>query len=356
MSADSVKHLLEHQLEQARHARPTPVCIWGLHGIGKTELVRGLAAERNMELIYIAPAQFEEMGDLVGMPVLETDGEGRTVTRFAPPAWAPTHEGPGILLLDDFNRADDRILRGLMQLLQYYALVSWALPPKWLIVLTANPDGGDYSVTALDDAMLTRMLHVSMTFDVHAWARWAEQAGVDTRGIHFVLAYPELLNGRRTTPRSLVQFFNAMAPFERLEDHLPVLKMLGEATLDTETVEAFLQFVHLKLDRLPGPADILGAESFDLLEPRLRRLVRDGETQRMDMLSILVSRINNYLLGRKAPPAEGEMRNLEKFILWEELPNDLRLAMAQELARTQRPEYLALYRVPEIGRLLLEKM
>lgn len=356
VSADSVKRLLEHQLAQAHIARPTPVCIWGLHGIGKTELVRGLAAERNIELTYIAPAQFEEMGDLVGMPVLETDSRGRTVTRFAPPAWAPTLDGPGILLLDDFNRADDRILRGLMQLLQYYELVSWALPPKWLIVLTANPDGGDYSVTALDDAMLTRMLHVSMNFDVHAWARWAEQAGVDSRGIHFVLAYPELLNGRRTTPRSLVQFFNAIAPFERLEDHLPVLKMLGEATLDAETVEAFLQFVHLKLDRLPGPAEVLGTNDFDLLEQRVRRLVRDGDTQRMDMLSVLVSRINNYLLGRQDALSEAEMQNLQRFILWDELPNDLRLAMAQELTRTQRPEYLALYRVPEIGRLLLEKM
>ena len=38
-------------------------------------------------------------------------------TVFAPPAWVPTADGPGILLLDDVNRADDRILRGLMQLL-----------------------------------------------------------------------------------------------------------------------------------------------------------------------------------------------------------------------------------------------
>lgn len=356
MSADNVRLLIEHQLEHAATARPTPVCIWGTHGIGKTELVRELAAERNIPLVYIAPAQFEEMGDLIGMPHLENGELPRVVTGFAPPSWTPVADGPGILLLDDFNRADDRILRGIMQLLQFYELVSWTLPQGWLIVLTANPDGGDYSVTTLDDAMLTRMLHVTMTFDVHAWVRWAERNGVDSRGIHFVLAYPELLNGRRTTPRSLVQFFNAMLPFECLQDHLPLLKMLGEATLDKETIEAFVQFVHMKLDRLPGPAEILETADFDAVEQRIRRLVRDGDTRRMDMLSLLVSRINNYLLSQKNVTNETALENLKRFILSDELPNDLRLAMAQELTRSKRPELVSLYNAPEIGKLLLEKM
>lgn len=356
VSADSVRLLLEHQLEQAPPARPTPVCIWGMHGIGKTEMVRLLAQEKNIPLVYIAPAQFEEMGDLIGMPRVDDSSEHRTVTRFAPPAWTPTAEGPGILLLDDFNRADDRILRGIMQLLQYYELVSWSLPRRWLIVLTANPDGGDYSVTSLDDAMLTRMLHVTMTFDVNAWARWAEQAGVDYRGIHFVLAYPELMSGRRTTPRSLVQFFQALPAFDRLEEHLPLLKMLGEATLDTETIEAFIQFVHLRLDRLPGPTEILETTDFDAMEKRITRLVRDGETRRMDMLSLLTGRINSHLLGRKSGLSAQETENLKRFILSDELPNDLRLAMAQQLTASRKPELMHLYSIPEISRLLLEKM
>ena len=93
----------------------------------------------------------------------------------------PTQEGPGILLLDDINRADDRILRGLMQLLQNFELFSWTLPPKWQIVATANPEGGDYSVTPMDDAMLTRLVHLTMVFDPKTWAQWAESAGVDSR-------------------------------------------------------------------------------------------------------------------------------------------------------------------------------
>ena len=73
-----------------------PICIWGRHGIGKTEIVETYAREKGFQLRYIAPAQFEEMGDLTGMPAIEN---GRTV--FRPPGWVPAETGPGILLIDD---------------------------------------------------------------------------------------------------------------------------------------------------------------------------------------------------------------------------------------------------------------
>jgi MoxR-like ATPase len=360
VNADYVALLLDHMVGEmlldAGRNRPTPVCIWGLHGIGKTELVRELAEARGYPFVYVAPAQFEEMGDLVGMPRVATDPVKGEVTRFAPPEWVPQAEGPGILLLDDVNRADDRILRGIMQLLQYYTLVSWTLPSKWLIVLTANPDSGDYSVTTMDDAMLTRMLHVTMEFDVKAWARWAGRAGVDERGINFVLAYPELVNGRRTTPRSLVQFFQAIRPIEDLRDQLPLIKLLGDASLDEETTQAFISFINLNLDRLPSPEEILQAEDFDAVVRRLDRLVHQENTKRLDILSVVVTRLNNHLLQRPAEPTAAELERLQQFILLDLLPNDLRLAMAQELVRSKRPGLQKLYALPEIGQLLLNKM
>ena len=55
-----------------------PICIWGNHGIGKTELLKALANELTTQdnlssdekwlFTSVAPAQFEEMGDLHGMP------------------------------------------------------------------------------------------------------------------------------------------------------------------------------------------------------------------------------------------------------------------------------------------------
>ena len=69
----------------------------------------------------------------------------------------------------------------------------------------------------MDGAMITRMLHVSLKFDAKVWAEWAETAGVDARGIAFVLTYPELVNAERTTPRSLSHFFSQIQNIEDLK-------------------------------------------------------------------------------------------------------------------------------------------
>ena len=159
-------HVFEANALAPTHGElPTPVCIWGPHGIGKTALVRELARSRGWGFVEIAPAQIEELGDLHGLPTRLDGGtdnakDGRT--GFLPPTWVPQTKGPGILLLDDLNRGDDRVIRALMQLLQTHRLYSWALPEGWQIVCTANPDNASYSVTPMDDAMLTRMLHLSL--------------------------------------------------------------------------------------------------------------------------------------------------------------------------------------------------
>ena len=120
--ADEVKRFLTHNLDanvslETRGQKKTPVCIWGRHGIGKTQIVQDVAKQRSAAFVSIAPAQFEEMGDLLGMPTVEAGGKS---TKMAAPSWVPREPGPGILLIDDVNRADDRILRGMMQLLQAF--------------------------------------------------------------------------------------------------------------------------------------------------------------------------------------------------------------------------------------------
>ncbi len=349
-------HILTNSFEGDASKIPTPVCIWGLHGIGKTDIVKAAATERGYPFVYIAPAQFEEMGDLVGMPKIETNSEtGLSQTRFVAPDWVPTAEGPGIFLIDDVNRADDRILRGIMQLLQNYELVSWKMPKKWLIVLTANPDGGDYSVTTMDDAMLTRMIHVTMEFDVKSWSKWAEQANIDSRGIDFVLTYPEIVTGRRTTPRSLVQFFDAIKNIENLKENLDLVKMLGDGCLESNTTISFITFINMEMDKIVAPEEILDTKEFDNIEKRIKILV-EGATKRMDILSVIMTRLSNHILLRKDDLNDKQFENLKQFILLELIPNDLRLAMAQEIVKSDKKSLKKLYAVPAVGKLLLAKM
>lgn len=327
-------------LENEKREGPgTPICIWGSHGLGKTHIAKAFAQKRGWQFRDIPVAQFEEMGDLHGMPekvdpTPEKPDSGDEFTYFFPPDWVPKEDGPGLILLDDFNRADDRILRGIMQLLQNFALTSWKLPPKWQIVATANPEGGDYSVTPLDDAMLTRMLHVTLTFEPKEWAKWAISAGIDKRGISFILNRPETVTFKRTTPRTLEQFFRQIENIEDLEKEIELVQTLAMGALDDITVGDFMNFVKEDLAELLEPEEILGSNDFPVIEKRLDDLGTDQKGQkRMDRLSTICTRLFIHITSDTYEPSTEEIENLCLFLKSNKLPKDLVHGLARDISR-----------------------
>ncbi len=338
--------------------RPTPICIWGLHGIGKTAIVKSFAAANGWKFRYCAPAQFEEMGDLHGLPVRNDPNpevQGDETTIYMAPEWVPRLEdtGPGILLLDDLNRADDRILRGTMQLLQEFEMFSWKLPPKWQIVCTANPEGGDYSVSPMDDAMLTRMLHLTMVFDLKAWSRWASTSGIDPRGIAFVLTYPEVITGKRTTPRTLTQFFDQIGGIADLKKDIELVRILAASSLDDITATTFLAFVNDDLEQLVNPYDILDAKDFGTVAKRIGQLAKGpGAAKRVDRIATICTRLYLTLVDPKYKPEPAHATNLTAFLLHDDIPNDLRFSLHRDLVAAGG-ELPGMLRSPELAKRVL---
>ena len=353
-------HIFQRNNEVESPQRPSPVCIWGTHGLGKTQLVENYAKSHGWKFAYCAPAQFEEMGDLHGMPtIIDPDEEvvGDEYTVFAPPDWVPTEKGPGILLLDDINRADDRILRGLMQLLQNFEMFSWQLPEQWQIVATANPEGGDYSVTPMDDAMLTRMLHVTMVFDAKAWAFWASRSGVDPRGISFVLNYPETVTGKRTTPRTLTQFFQQISNIQDLKAEAELVAVLANSSLDDTTVGAFLSFVNDELTELISPEEILNASSFNPVKKRIASLAKSASGgHRIDRLSAICTRVFLHLTMDTYKPSKKHKDNLVSFLVEDLIPNDLRMAMVMDIQKHASEKVSEMLRDKRLAFLLIDAM
>jgi len=326
-----MRHVL--QPDSPPHNLTTPLCIWGKPGIGKTEIVRSFTKEHGWSFQQINPAQFEEMGDLLGMPAVE---EGRTI--FRSPSWVPRDPGPGLLLIDDVNRADDRILRGIMQLLQDGRLISWALPDQWQIVLTANPDTGDFSVTPLDTAMLTRMLHVELVFELSAWLHWAGAAGLDLRGLDFAARYPELLDGERTNPRSLTQFLTQAASISDWRASRDLVLQLAAASLDPATVGGLMQYIQTGGSGLPSPSDLL----------------TEGPGQTAGSWTaaqfwVVTERLLRFL-ENKATSLTGAMQeHLKALLLSERMPTDLRLGFAQRLTALNRKDIQAVLADREVA-------
>lgn len=311
-----------------------PICIWGQHGIGKSELIQELAKEWNWSLVDCSPAQFEEMGDLTGLPFLNEQDNGQKQSQLAPPAWVPKEKGPGILLIDDFNRADDRILRGIMPLLLQKEMVSWALPDNWIIILTANPDGGNYAVTTVDDALLSRMLHVNMIFDAKSWALWAERQGLPGQGIGFVLQHPELIQGQRTTPRTITWFLQLWQQAGLPLANQPILKQLAQSCLEAAVAEAFVQYIESNNQPLPEPAAIINTS--DVSHASLQQLYLDDELG-ADRIYLLTTRLVNYLAIHSTELKADQLKNITAFLLADYMPKEQGLLFMRALSAIEHP-------------------
>jgi hypothetical protein len=325
--------------------------VVGESGIGKTSSIVEIAQENNLKFVKLNLAQIEELGDLVGFPVRQfqmykekivqakkiddlsyTAAQraaasadianmatpttkkvgmwvdelavqeylkngykmtGKNRMSYCAPEWIADAKEGGILLLDDWNRADTRFIQAVMELIDRQTYISWSLPKDWHIILTANPDNGDYMVNSVDSAQKTRYVTANLKFDVNIWAQWAESAGIDTRCINFLLLHPELVT-QETNARSITTFFNAISSFEKFEDNLSLIQMIGEGSVGDEFASMFTTFINNKLDKLVTPKDLLTHENESYILGELRSCVGQDDTYRADIAATLATRLGNF--------------------------------------------------------------
>jgi hypothetical protein len=345
-----VNHIINNNRKiQAEGKNPVAIEVVGESGIGKTSTIIEIAKENNLDFVKLNLAQIEELGDLVGFPVRQfqmykekkvpnqkiddlqytaaqkaaasaqvananiTKKVGQWVDELAveeylkqgwkmtgknrmsycAPEWIADKKNGGILLLDDWNRADVRFIQACMELIDRQSYISWSLPKDWHIILTANPDNGDYMVNSVDSAQKTRYITANLKFDIDVWARWAEEAGIDTRCINFLLLHPELVT-QETNSRSISTFFNAISSFQSFESNLPMIQMIGEGSVGDAFASMFTTFINNKLDKLVTPKDLLTHESESYILGELRSCIGNNDNYRADIASTLATRLSNY--------------------------------------------------------------
>jgi hypothetical protein len=184
-----------------------------------------------------------------------------------------------------------------MELIDRQTYISWKLPKDWHIVLTTNPDNGDYNVTSIDVAQKTRFITTNLKFDVECWARWAEQNEIDSRCINFLLMHPETVT-QKTNARSITTFFNSISSLEKFEDSLPLIQMIGEGSVGAEFATLFTTFIHNKLDQMVSPKDMLTHTNWEHIKGQMGTAMGkvDGNDYRADIASVLAHRLINYTI------------------------------------------------------------
>ncbi len=188
------------------------------------------------------------------------------------------------------------------------------------------------------------------------WAKWAEKNDVDERGINFVLTYPEIVSGERTTPRTLVQFFETITHIDDLSANLGLVKMLADSCLDETTVTSFITFLNNDLGKLITPEQICNAKQFDKEVIAYLRRVAVKQTLRVDILATLCTRMVNYLTINQIKPSKEQLNNIKKFVKIDFLPNDIRLTMAQDLVSSKNRYLKPIMADSSIGKMLLKGM
>jgi hypothetical protein len=324
LNVKEAKEFLKHIIDNNRYLQktnkpPVAVEVVGDSGIGKTSTIVQLAKELDLNFVKLNLAQIEELGDLVGFPIRQfevTKDEskvwidehavdeytrlgfkftGKNRMSYCPPEWISGKSTGGILLLDDWNRADIRFIQAVMELIDRQQYISWELPKDWHIILTSNPDNGDYLVNSIDNAQKTRFISVNLKFDINCWSEWAENAQVDSRCINFLLKHPELVT-TNTNSRSITTFFNSISSLDSFEGSLPLIQMIGEGSVGGEFSTLFTMFINNRLDKIISPQTILTHESDDYVVSQLKSTIGKDDKYRADLASIISQRIVNYSL------------------------------------------------------------
>jgi len=370
LNVDELKGFLKHMVNNNQYIQkegkvPVAINIEGDAGLGKTSAIVQLGKEMDMDVVKINLSQIEELGDLVGFPVKEfkiQNKEGKSTwimetqidaamkkgykvvekrMAHAAPEWIQGRTEGGFLVLDDYTRADHRFMQATMEILDRQEYISWSLPKNWHVILTTNPDNGEYQVTSLDDAQKTRFISTEVKFDANVWARWAEKVNIDGRCINFLLMNPEIVT-QKVNPRSITTFFNSISSIQKFEDELPLINMIGDGSIGEEPSALFAMFINNKLDKIISPEQILTNDDWNYVKGSLSGCIGKDDDFRADISSIISTRIINYSLmtaDKGSVPQKMIDRIIELVTDCDSFTDDLRYYMVKEILNGHKAKF-----------------
>lgn len=267
MRPAQVIQILGREFTSAAAGQHTPVMLWGPPGIGKSDLVREVAARHDAPVVDLRLSQLEP-SDLRGIP-FRVDG----LVEWAVPALLPDamrHGPAGILFLDEINAAPPTVSAAAYQLILDRRLGEYRVPEGWAIFAAGNRQGDRGVVYSMPSPLANRFTHLEVEPNLDDWVGWAHDTGIDPRLIGFLRFRPDLLFD--FDPTQVVTAFPSPRTWEfadraltKFGDDRALLTAALQACVGPAAgVEAAAYFEHL--DRLPDIDAIARGESDDVPE------------------------------------------------------------------------------------------
>ncbi|NBT83065.1 MAG: AAA family ATPase, partial [Betaproteobacteria bacterium] len=154
--------------------RQRPAFLWGPPGIGKSELVAGIAEDLGGLMIDIRLSQMEPT-DLRGIPFYNKD-TGKM--DWAPPVELPDEETASkypivVLFMDEMNSAAPATQAAAYQLVLNRRVGKFVLPKNVVMVAAGNRESDKGVTYRMPSPLANRFVHLEMRVDFDSWQTWA---------------------------------------------------------------------------------------------------------------------------------------------------------------------------------------
>ena len=249
-----------------------PVFLWGLPGVGKSELMEQIARNEylgNTHLVDVRVALMEPT-DLRGMPYFDRDS-GKM--KWAPPVDLPDEDLASqydtvILFLDEMNSAAPAVQAAGYQLILNRRIGTYKLPDNVVIVAAGNRESDKGVTYRMPSPLANRFVHLEVRVDFDSWLNWA----VNNKIHEDVIGYCSFAKGDLCdfNPRSSGRSFAAPRTWTYVSDFVKKPGMADDRLTDLvsgcvgEGI-AIKFMAHRKVAKdMPMPADILAGKVKDL--------------------------------------------------------------------------------------------
>jgi hypothetical protein len=346
MNIQQITEVVKFSIDASKKSKyKLPVCIWGIHGTGKTQLVEQIADEMGYNLVVLHLAM-QDICDLIGIPTKVEyqlpDGSKDTIQIWACPQWLHNANEsykktgkPNLFFLDEFNRGNRFVLAAMLPFLIEGVLHAHHIGPEDAVIAAANPANEKYEVNELtDEALLNRMAHVVFKPTHTEYVNFLKRNEVDKTTVKVVQNQPSYTKipdfdlGFDVKP-SRRSIFNVMGIIGKkghswIKNHgsYVIDAYLGAAFRDEWLAEYQSKDMSITLEML---------QDFDNnkqdIELALTTIIDEQITHRTDILSKTLDIIKTYIKDRKDKISAVDVTWMIKFFKIGIIPSDASAAV-----------------------------
>jgi MoxR-like ATPase len=165
--------------------------LWGTRGVGKSSVVRQVAAHFGVPLVDLRLTTIEPV-DIRGA-IYADDVQGKTV--WFPPEFLPQSDQPaGILFLDELTAADQRLQISAYSLILDRRVGNYRLPDGWQVIAAGNASFHGAVSHDMGTALADRMFHFNVQTVIDAFLAHALACGFAPEVMAYLKVRPDRLD------------------------------------------------------------------------------------------------------------------------------------------------------------------